>query len=93
MSYNDYIYQLSMMLAWFNAHLSDVPKYYEFTMRYLITEYSYNELINNRVLSENVENNVIRLIEDNKIFIVEHLERIGIIKNTINFMDSYSVLP
>ena len=93
MSYNDYVYSLSLMISWFNAHLGDVPKYYEFTMRYLITEYSYNEIINNKILSENVENNIIRLIEDNKIFIVEHLERIGIIKSTINFMDSYSVLP
>lgn len=93
MSYNDYVYNLSMMSSWFKEHSSDVPKYYEYTMRHLITDYSYNELTNSNNLSENIENNLIRLIEDNKIFIVEHLELVGIIKNTINLMDSYSVLP
>lgn len=77
------------MISWFNTHQNDVPRYYEYTMRHLITDYSYNELINKSTISENIENNLIRLIEDNKIFIIEHLEKIGIIKNTINFMDSY----
>jgi hypothetical protein len=59
-------------------------------MRMLITEYTYNELINKKDLSSNVENNIIRLIEDNKIFITEHLEKIGIIRSYISFIDNYS---
>jgi len=90
MSYNEYVYSLSLMISWFNTHSTDTPRYYEYTMRMLITEYTYNELINKKDLSSNVENNIIRLIEDNKIFITEHLEKIGIIRSYISFIDNYS---
>lgn len=79
MNYHDYVMYLSMMVSWFNYHVNDTPKYYEFTMRHLITDYTYNELINKKELSTNLENNIIRLIEDNKIFVREHLEKIGVL--------------
>ena len=76
---NDYIFNLSLMLSWFKDHANDIPKYYEYTMRELITSYSFEQLLRTNDLQKTVENNIIRLIEDNKIFIKEHLEKTGVI--------------
>ncbi len=89
MTVDDYIFQLSLMLSWFKDHDKDLPKYYEYTMRELITVYSYNEIIKCEILQRNTEDNVIRLIEDNKIFIKEHLEKSGVIKSRFDIIHDY----
>lgn len=89
MTIDDYLFQLSVMLSWFKDHSNDLPKYYEFTMRELISVYTYNQLLEKDLLTENVENNVIRMIEDNKIFIKEHLEKIGVIKSKYSIIENY----
>jgi len=76
---DEYIYILNMMISWFKEHINDVPVYYEYTMRELITIYTYKQLLCRDMIGNNTENNIIRLIEDNKIFIKEHLGRVGII--------------
>ncbi len=86
---DNYIYTLNLMLSWFNIHGDDLARYYEYTMRELVTDYTYQKLLNSDELTDHIENNIIRLIEDNKIFIKEHLLKIGVIK--YNLMESYSV--
>lgn len=86
---DDYLYTLNLMLSWFKIHGDDLARYYEYTMRELVTDYTYKKLLDSEELSDHVENNIIRLIEDNKIFIKEHLTRIGILK--YNLMESYLV--
>lgn len=86
---DDYLYTLNLMLSWFKIHSDDLAKYYEYTMRELVTDYTYKKLLDSEELSDHVENNIIRLIEDNKIFIKEHLTRIGVIK--YNLMESYLI--
>ena len=80
---DEYKYTLNVMLAWFLVHSNDVPKYYEYTMRELITEYTYKKILESDEMSVNAENNIIRLIEDNKIFIIDHLKNVGIIRNQL----------
>lgn len=89
MTTDDYLFQLSVMLSWFKDHVNDLPKYYEFTMRELISVYAYNQLLTKELLTESVENNIIRMLEDNKIFIKEHLEKIGVIKSKYDIIDNY----
>lgn len=89
MTIDEYVYQLSLMISWFKDHENDLPKYYEFTMRELITIHSFNQLMKFEVLQQNTENNLIRLIEDNKIFIKDHLERSGVIKSKFDIIDNY----
>lgn len=86
---DNYIMTLSMMMAWFKDHDKDLPKYYEYTMRELVTIYTYDQIINCEVLQQSIENNIIRLIEDNKIFIKEHLEKKGIIKSRFEIICDY----
>jgi hypothetical protein len=77
MDINKYIIELDLMRCWFNVHATS--KYYEYTMRQLITNYSYDEIMSGKKITPLIENNLIRLIEDNKIFIHEHLLSIGIL--------------
>lgn len=81
MDINKYIIELDMMRCWFREYTN--TKYYEFTMRELITIYSYNEIINKKTIPTSVENNLIRLIEDNKIFIHDHLLKIGLLQQDL----------
>ena len=89
MTIDDYILQLSLMNSWFEIYTNENAMYYEFTMRSLIVSYTYKQLLGKLTISENVEHNVIRLIEDTKIFIKEHLCKLGFIKNTYDIIHNY----
>lgn len=83
MDINKYIIELDMMRCWFKEH--ETNKYYEYTMRQLVTNYSYDQLLNKKTIHQNVENNLIRLIEDNRVFIRDHLLGIGILRLDLEF--------
>lgn len=70
---NNYLSTLYNMIQWFEQHDNDKPRYYEFTMRELITKHTYKKMLELEVLNDNGTSNILRLIQDNMEFIDKHM--------------------